>query len=195
MVKEIEKHSLDEREFELINILGDDLAINQRDLSRHMDLSLGTVNMLIRRLVTKGYIRIRQLNKRKVEYILTPKGFAEKTRKSIKYTLKTLNSIASVKESMKPIIIRLYEKGERNFFVLGESDLAFLVESVLRENGLNDYKISYLKELPQAELRGTLLICKENSENGPYNIKNRIDLVKELAQSNSFMLQDKQAMN
>ena len=72
------KDVLDEREFELINIIGADLGSNQRDLSRHLDLSLGLTNMLVRRLVTKGLIRISQLNKRKVQYVLTAKGFAEK---------------------------------------------------------------------------------------------------------------------
>ena len=54
--------TLNEREFELINIVGANLAANQRDLSRYMDLSLGMTNMIIRRLIAKGYIRIRQLN-------------------------------------------------------------------------------------------------------------------------------------
>jgi len=48
--------TLDEREFELINIVGAELSSNQRDLSRHMDLSLGMTNILIRRLISKGYI-------------------------------------------------------------------------------------------------------------------------------------------
>ncbi|MCK5082590.1 MAG: winged helix-turn-helix transcriptional regulator, partial [Candidatus Omnitrophica bacterium] len=87
------KEVLDEREFELVNIIGAELGSNQRDLSRQMDLSLGLTNMLIRRLVTKGFIRISQLNQRKVKYVLTPKGFAEKMRKSVKYTFKTVVSI------------------------------------------------------------------------------------------------------
>ena len=56
--------TLNEREFELINIVGAQIANNQRDLSRHMDRSLGTINMLLRRLITKGYIRTRQLNQK-----------------------------------------------------------------------------------------------------------------------------------
>jgi len=40
---------LDEREFELVNIVGAQLAANQRDLSRHMKISLGMTNMLLRR--------------------------------------------------------------------------------------------------------------------------------------------------
>ena len=52
------KDVLDEREFELINIIGQKLGSNQRDLSHRMDLSLGQTNMLIHRLVKKGCIRI-----------------------------------------------------------------------------------------------------------------------------------------
>ena len=68
--------TLNEREFELVNIIGAQISSNQRELSRHSNLSLGTTNMLLQRLIAKGYIRIRQLNKKKVEYLLTPKGFS-----------------------------------------------------------------------------------------------------------------------
>ena len=49
---------MDEREFELLNILGKELGSNQRDLSQKMELSLGMINMLIRRLIGKGLIYI-----------------------------------------------------------------------------------------------------------------------------------------
>jgi DNA-binding MarR family transcriptional regulator len=180
--------TLNEREFELVNIVGAQIANNQRDLSRHMDLSLGTINMLIRRLITKGFIRTKQLDQRKVDYMLTSKGFTEKTRKSVNYTLKTLNSISAIKESMKPIILKLYRQGERNFFVLGKSDFSYLVEFVLRENSVNDFKVSYLEELPNYELDGALLICKEDVGTNSYNLDNRIDLIQELAKDNQLML-------
>src|SRR3989338_481831 len=114
------KDVLSEREFELINILGADLGSNQRDLSRQMDLSLGMTNMLIRRLVANGYIRISQLNKRKVKYILTPKGFSEKMGKSIAYTLKTIRSISLIREKLAVTLNKLYDEGERVFFLLGQ---------------------------------------------------------------------------
>ena len=109
---------MDEREFELINIIGAQLVPNQRDISRQMDLSLGMTNMLIHRLLTKGYIRIKQLNKKKVEYILTPKGFAEKMQKSINYTLKTINSIGLIKRTLADVLIKASEEGARKFYVL-----------------------------------------------------------------------------
>ena len=181
------KEVLDEREFELVNIIGADLGSNQRDLSRHLDLSLGMTNMLIRRLVTKGFIRISQLDKRKVKYALTPKGFAEKMRKSVNYTLKTVSSIGLIKEKIKEIILPLYEQGERRFVVLGKSDFALLIEIVFKELNLTDYTVAYIDELPSDKFNGALMICKENVDKNQKLATHVIDLIHELAKSESFI--------
>jgi DNA-binding MarR family transcriptional regulator len=155
---------LNEREFELINIVGGQLAANQRDLSRHLNLSLGMTNMLLRRLVTKGYIRIKQLNYRKVEYLLTPKGFSEKMRKSVKYTLKTIHSIGLIKNNLLNILKPLHTEGIRKFYILGESDLAALIDTVLKENHLNDYELVHIKDRSKASKDGIILVCTEEAE-------------------------------
>jgi len=177
------KDILQEREFELVNILGAELGVNQRDISKHLELSLGTTNMLIRRLIAKGYIRIKQLNQRKVEYILTPKGFAEKMRKSVKYTLKTINSISLIKEQIKVVGAQLYyEEGERQFVIVGKSDFAMLIDMTFQEMGLKDYRISHVTELPPEKEPGVILICREQVTI-PINYRRRvIDLIHELAQ-------------
>jgi DNA-binding MarR family transcriptional regulator len=173
--------SLDEREFELINILGPEVTANQRDLSHEMNLSLGMINMLIRRLVTKGYIRTTQLNQRKVQYIITPKGFAEKMRKSVKYTLKTIDSISILKKGIMNIIHRFHKEGERNFTILGKSDFAVLVENAIREIYVTDYNIQRLKELNHNKIDGVLLVCQENFDSNTLQAGKCVNLIEELA--------------
>lgn len=180
---------MDEREFELINIIGAELGSNQRDLSRHLDLSLGQTNMLIRRLISKGYIRITQLNKRKVNYLLTPKGMAEKMRKSINYTLKTISSITLIKEKIKEIITDLYNSGDRNFVVLGKSDFALLIEIVLKDIGISDYKITYIEELPEKPMEGTLINCKEDVQELDHKFKKSVDLIYELSKDSLELME------
>lgn len=178
--------TLNEREFELINIVGSELGSSQRDLSHHIDLSLGATNMLLRRLIAKGYIRIGQLNKRKVKYILTPKGFSEKLKKSVKYTLKTIKSIELIKANIKEIILPSYEQGERSFIVLGRSDFALLIEMVFRESGFEGYKIIYVDKVPSFPWEGRLLICKENIKINPQYAAHTLDVIYELARQNNF---------
>jgi predicted transcriptional regulator len=172
---------LNEHEFELVNIIGGQLAANQRDLSRQINLSLGMTNMVIRRLVTKGYIRIKQLNRRKVEYILTPKGFAEKMRKSVKYTLKTIHSIGLIKNDLLNILRPLHGAGARKFYILGESDLVALIETVLKENYLNDYALIQIKDRSKASHDGILLLCTEEANGAGLDGQTEINVLESLA--------------
>ena len=172
---------LNEREFELINIIGAELGSNQRDISRHMNLSLGMINILVRRLISKGYIRIEQLNKKKVQYILTRKGFAEKMRKSVKYTLKTISSIGLIKNRVREILHDLYAKDVRNFYFYGNMDISTLVEMVFREKLAEDCSLQMLKEIPETAVNGTLLVCREGVEEGRFDRHQHVDLLQEIA--------------
>ena len=185
--KSFGNNELDEREFELVNIVGAELGANQRDISRSMNLSLGMVNILIQRLISKGIIRISQLDSRKVQYIVTPKGFSEKMRKSVKYTLKTINSLELIKNKIHEIVVPLYHAGERNFIILGKSDFARLTEIIFKDLGFNDCHINYWQELPQHGLQGTVLICKENINEFEHNGNRIINLIEELAKDQRFI--------
>jgi len=172
---------LNEREFELINIIGKRLGSNQRDLSQQLNLSLGQTNMLIRRLVAKGFIRISQLDKRKVQYMLTPKGMSENMRKAVKYTLNTINSFGLIKNNLKTILNEHYARGHRAFFVYSEPDLTALVEQTFLELSLPDARMVVLKDLPVADVDGVLLIGKEKLSINGLNKKSRVDLLLELS--------------
>lgn len=174
---------MDEREFELVNILGKELGSNQRDLSRQMELSLGMINMLIRRLISKGYIRIEQLNKRNVKYILTPQGIAEKMQQSVKYTLNTINSIGLIKDNVKDLLTRLHKEGRRKFYLYSQSDLTLLVEKAFHEAKLPDSSIHILKALPEHDVDGILLTGFENIDMNGFNRNNHLDLLKEIAKT------------
>lgn len=58
--------------------------LSQRDLSEALGLSLGKTNYVIRALLDKGLVKVRNFrrsgNKLAYAYVLTPTGFAEKLR-------------------------------------------------------------------------------------------------------------------
>lgn len=172
---------LNEREFELINIIGKRLGSNQRDLSQEMNLSLGQTNMLIRRLASKGLIRISQLNKRKVQYLLTPKGLAEKMRKSVHYTLHTINAIGLIKARVASILKKLYGQGHRRFYFYGEHDLRVLVEMVFRELNLRDAVFAEVKDIATQHIDGVLLTGKEKVVLDGLDIREHVDLIMEMS--------------
>ena len=172
---------MDEREFELINIIGQEIGANQRQISRMMDMSLGMVNMLIKRMLSKGYIRIEQLDKRKVQYLLTPKGFAEKMRKSVRYTLKTINSITLIKNNLMELFQNLYTDGVRQFYVYSEPDLSLIVTKAFYESSLEGASITKIDQLPTEKLDGVILIGKEDVDQAKLKDIRCVDLIEEIS--------------
>ena len=54
----------------------------QREISRSVGVSLGLTNLLIKKMAKKAWIKIKSVPGRRVLYALTPKGIAEKIRKT-----------------------------------------------------------------------------------------------------------------
>ena len=79
-------------EYAVISEVAREPGQTQREISRKVGLSLGMTNALLLRLARKGYIKMKQLDWKRTEYLLTLKGAMEKTRKS---SLKTRNWAAA----------------------------------------------------------------------------------------------------
>jgi DNA-binding MarR family transcriptional regulator len=152
---------MDEKELKLIVEISKNGNTTQRGLSARTNLSLGMVNLILRRLIKRGYIKSKGLNAKKVEYFLTPKGFAEKVRKSYSYIFKTINLIKVIQAEIRNTILNEYNKGARDFIVLGEGSLADQVNLVLSESGLGDIKCQSLKKLNGSNNNSLILITDE----------------------------------
>ena len=130
-----------ERELKIIEEISQDKNLTQRKISHKLGLSLGMTNLILKRLVNKGYIKVKGLNRRKVQYILTAKGFAEKTKKSYRYFLKTIYSLQEMKKKIQHLVLMEYQKDETHFVILGDGELADIVELSLK--GLNKSELEY----------------------------------------------------
>jgi hypothetical protein len=65
--------------------------MSQRSLARRLGIALGLTNLLIRRVVRKGWVRMIQIQPNRVRYLLTPAGLVEKarmSRDSLKYSVR-----------------------------------------------------------------------------------------------------------
>jgi len=102
---------------------------SQRELSRRLNLSLGLVNTFLKRLVKKGYFKVKTIPRNSVKYLLTPKGLAEKTRLTVEYLRYSVNFYKEIKD----LLVSRFRELERNrinsilFFGAEEvADLAYL---------------------------------------------------------------------
>ncbi|QWV96827.1 winged helix-turn-helix transcriptional regulator [Geomonas nitrogeniifigens] len=68
------------RSFLLLSEISGDQQLSQRELAKRLGIALGLVNSYLKNLVAKGFVRVNSFPKNRYAYLLTPKGFAEKSR-------------------------------------------------------------------------------------------------------------------
>jgi predicted transcriptional regulator len=119
----------------ILELVSGDESISQRGLVEQSGLSLGMVNLILKRLAKTGYIKMVTLNKRKMRYLLTRKGLAEKSNKSYEYFLRTLNVYQNYHDRIERLINREIAQGRIQFLILGEGELSNLVHLILKSKG------------------------------------------------------------
>ena len=134
----------------LFNTVDSRPGINQRQLARELDVSLGLANTYFQRVLKKGWIRAQQVKPRRWLYFLTPQGALEKSRLSLSYLNRTLESFRELKIKGDEHLRILSKKGVRGIHLCGEDDLTevlsycfsgFVIEllSVIPEKDLLEY--------------------------------------------------------
>lgn len=91
-------------ELEILRSVDEENRITQRELAKRTGLSLGSVNVLLKRLIHKGLLKIEHINSRTIKYILTPKGLMEKARLTYQYIVQSYNYISNIELKMEQII-------------------------------------------------------------------------------------------
>jgi predicted transcriptional regulator len=116
-------------------------SLRQRDFARIASTSLGMTNSILKRLVKKGWITVKKLNSRTIEYAVTGEGFNEILHRGYRYFKRTIKNVAFYRDAIDQAI-----RGAVHVSVValvGTSDLEFIVEHVSRKAGLAFYTSSY----------------------------------------------------
>jgi len=152
--------SVAENDLKILEIIARFSTASQRDLAARSGLSLGLVNLVLKRLVSTGYIQIVNLDHRKMRYFLTPQGIAAKYRRAHEYLSRTLHVYQTYRQGINKIIQEQIHKGRNKFVIYGEGDIVDLVKLVLGErNGTVHYRVCPPSEEVLHQVDEIPLIC------------------------------------
>jgi len=126
----------DHRQLRLLTEISSNDTVTQRRLAEKHGLALGLTNFLIRRLVKKGYVKIVNLERRRLRYLITPKGLAEKARLTYQYLEYSLALYRHMRTLMTETIAQIGHAGGRRVIVCGAEELAEISFLALQERGL-----------------------------------------------------------
>jgi len=126
-----------EKEFRLLDALAREEYGSQRQVARDTGLSLGMVNLVLRRMAKTGYIKVAALDGQTVRYVLTPKGTAELARRSYEYLLHVISTFGDLRSGIADLIAAQWRRGKRLFIIYGTGDVADIAELACRSSRLS----------------------------------------------------------
>ena len=111
----------------LLDTVGEESHLSQRRLSARLHIALGLTNVLIKRCVRKGLIKMTQAPAGRYAYYLTPKGFAEKSRLTAEYLRASLDFFRVSRSQAAAEFQACAARGWRRIALAGVSELAEIV--------------------------------------------------------------------
>ena len=75
----------DAREMGLLEEIERDPDVTQASLADQLGVAVGTVNWHLKRLIAKGYVKVKRAERKKLKYIITPEGIAHRARLTVDY--------------------------------------------------------------------------------------------------------------
>jgi len=163
------------------------LTLRQRELAQIAGASLGMTNSILKRLAQKGWITVKKLNSRNIQYAITLDGINEIIHRSYRYFKRTIRNVVFFKDILEDLVFRAKRRGIHTVNLVGKSDLDFIVEHACRRWGLRFLKNPEYVKNSSPTPPGTFRIYAEGiSETEGMTIKTENE--EPASQSNTFYL-------
>ena len=124
------------RTLKLLEALDSSDPPTQRELAHDLNISLGLVNAFMKRLATKGYCKITTIPKNRVKYLLTPKGFREKSHLTYEYIRYSVGFYREIKGILLSLFERLQNEGVERIALYGCGEVAELAHLFLQNTSI-----------------------------------------------------------
>jgi DNA-binding MarR family transcriptional regulator len=96
--------------------------LSQRELSSRFGIALGVTNACLKRMLRRGLIRLQKVPPRRIGYYLTPMGFAEKARLTMKFISYNIHHYSSLKALITEKFLEMESQGVKRLIFWGVSD-------------------------------------------------------------------------
>lgn len=114
-------------DLEILSHIEEDPDLTQADLATRLGVAVGSVNWYIKRLINKGYIKVTQMQRRRLRYLLTPQGITEKARLTKEFMRMSLHWYRVTRETSKHYLDEIKQVGYDTVCIDGDGDLAEIV--------------------------------------------------------------------
>jgi len=121
-------------EYIILNIIGKQDDVTQREISRASGLAVSTINGYISMFEKKGYLSTRHYSHKQVKYVVTKKGYERKNALYFGYLKDTQKLYNSAKRNISAHLKEIANQGVLNIILYGAGEFAeILIQTILED--------------------------------------------------------------
>ena len=150
------------RELTLLEHIEHDPDVTQASLATQLGVAVGTVNWHIKRLVAKGYVKVKRAERKKLRYIITPEGIALRARLTVDYIERSFDLYRRTRQRVKTHLNEVIKGGYDRIRLVGEGDVADICRLSCLEQ---DVQIVSDGKIPTLEVEGFKILLHMDGEN------------------------------
>ncbi len=143
----MDNSSVAERDLILLEKIEQNPDINQASLASHLGIAVGTVNWHLKRMIDKGYVKVRRLERKKLRYIITPEGIALRARLTVDYIQTSFRMYRLVRERMVEVLDEVAKAGYRQVILHGDGEIGEVCLLTCMEREIEVVDQGHLPEL------------------------------------------------
>src|SRR5512138_1779269 len=112
------------RELTLLENIESDPDVNQSTLAMQLGVAVGTVNWHLKRLIAKGYVKVKRAERKKLRYIITPEGIALRARLAVDFIERSFDLYHKTRQRVKDHLAAVRTAGYNRVRIRGDGDVA-----------------------------------------------------------------------
>lgn len=125
-----------QHEYTLLDEIAHDSLVTQSSLSDRLGIAVGSVNWYIKRLITRGWVKVSHLDRTRLKYDLTPEGMAVFTQRALSYARDSLKVYSDYREKAKLLANDLMQRGVKQVYIDGNDEIMDILRLTCIEAGL-----------------------------------------------------------
>jgi len=153
--------SIQARDLGLLNEIERDPNITQATLATQLGVAVGTVNWHVKRLVAKGYVKVKRAERRKLRYILTPEGIALRARLTVQYVERSMALYRQFRQEAREVLSQARHMGFQAIRIDGKGDIADVCRLTCLEQGMHVVEDGRESDVAVLEVRGQAVRLRE----------------------------------
>jgi DNA-binding MarR family transcriptional regulator len=125
-----------ERDLRILEYIEREPDITQAGLAAKLGVAVGSVNWYMKRMLAKGHVKAKRMRRKRLRYLITPQGMAEKGRLAYEYMQASLHVYREVRTEAKRLLGRVQAAGYREVRIEGDGDVAEICRLTCLEQGV-----------------------------------------------------------